>query len=689
MVSVRTRVRWLIAVAAFMAALIVGVPAIARAADPLTVSTASLGGGQVGTAYTQTLAATGGTTPYAWTVTTGTLPAGLTLSTAGVIAGTPTTVGTASFTVQAADAATPALTATKALTIAVTAAPLAIGTASLPDGQIGAGYAQTLAATGGTAPYLWTITSGMLPAGIALNTSTGLISGTPTTAGLRPIVVQVTDAAAGMTVRALSINITSVPTALSVSTASLANASVGVAYARTLTAAGGSAPYTWSIGAGILPAGLVLDANSGMISGAPSTGGSTSFAVQVTDSTGTIAAKTLTLTVNSSTPTPVPTPRPGDGRPSVPPTYRPFDRDDRPRIQDFFYGTGLRRGDRVSAYINGLLCASTTVERSGQWSILVRADSRCAPVTGSPVAFTLNGVPATSSPAAVWQPRALPLSTYGYVLTPTSTPTPVGSTSADFAGTGLTAGAQLAALVNGVSCASTTVSSSGAWSLSIGNAASCLPTAGAVVTFTLNGAAEVATPAAIWQPGGNGTYALTGAGTSTVPVDQLPYQAYGVGLTPGKVVVAYDHGTAVGNATVDASGNWVFNIPASAATNGDTLTFTVGGQAANETAVFQAGQFALPPGITLTLAAGGGTGSFSSTPNFGTGNAAQVVFTGGSVDQLESATSAGGGAGAWVQDASGVFHLLIVGGPSFLKEAFSATFPGGFATMTAVTITRH
>jgi hypothetical protein len=87
------------------------------------VSTASLPNGVTGSAYSQTLTATGGTTPYTWAIAAGTLPAGLNLSAAGVISGTPTAAGTSSFTVRVTDSATPAATATQALSLTITAAP--------------------------------------------------------------------------------------------------------------------------------------------------------------------------------------------------------------------------------------------------------------------------------------------------------------------------------------------------------------------------------------------------------------------------------------------------------------------------------------------------------------------------------------------------------------------------------------
>jgi len=100
-------------------------PPLSTLSSPLAVATTSLADGSVGTAYSQALTATGGTAPYTWTVATGTLPAGLNLSTAGTISGTPTAAGTTSFTVRVTDSAAPAATATQALTLNVTAAPVA------------------------------------------------------------------------------------------------------------------------------------------------------------------------------------------------------------------------------------------------------------------------------------------------------------------------------------------------------------------------------------------------------------------------------------------------------------------------------------------------------------------------------------------------------------------------------------
>ena len=150
---------------------------------PPSISTSSLTNGTVGTAYSQTLTATGGTTPYTWTIASGTLPAGLTLSSNGVISGTPTTAGgPTAITFKVTDANN--LNATQSLSITIITPP-SITTNSLPAWTGRAVYSQTLGATGGTPPYTWAITAGALPTGLSLSSS-GVISGTPTTAGGRP-----------------------------------------------------------------------------------------------------------------------------------------------------------------------------------------------------------------------------------------------------------------------------------------------------------------------------------------------------------------------------------------------------------------------------------------------------------------------------------------------------------------------
>jgi len=171
--------------------------AIDDAATPLSIATPSpLADGSVDTNYVATLTAQGGTAPYAWTVVSGALPAGLTLDvTSGVVSGPPSTAGTADFTVQVADSASPPAVATKSFALTIGVAALSIVTISpLQEATVGTPYSAGFAGSGGTLPYTWAITSGALPAGLALDSASGAVSGTPTTATTANFTIEATDA---------------------------------------------------------------------------------------------------------------------------------------------------------------------------------------------------------------------------------------------------------------------------------------------------------------------------------------------------------------------------------------------------------------------------------------------------------------------------------------------------------------
>ena len=162
------------------------------AVKALVVDPTALPAAVVNVAYSATLTATGGVQPYTWSLASGSLPAGLSLSTGGVIGGTPTALGSTTFKVQVTDAQTPtAAVATASKNVTVNK-PLAVATTTLTAGSVGVPYSASLTATGGVAPYTWTLSSGSLPAGLTLS-SAGVISGTPTSQGTQTFTVQVTD----------------------------------------------------------------------------------------------------------------------------------------------------------------------------------------------------------------------------------------------------------------------------------------------------------------------------------------------------------------------------------------------------------------------------------------------------------------------------------------------------------------
>ncbi len=266
-----------------------------------SITTSSLPAATTGqTNYSQPLAASGGITPYTWSLASGALPGGLSISSAGVISGpnVTATAGSYSFTVKVTDANS--AIATKSLSITVNGAP-SITTSSLPAATTGqTNYSQPLAATSGTTPYTWSLASGALPGGLSIS-SAGVISGPNVTAsaGSYSFTVQVTDVDGVVATKLLSITVNDAPT---ITTASLPAATTGQTnYSQPLAATNGTTPYTWSLASGTLPGGLSIS-SAGVISGpnVTATAGSYSFTVKVTDANGVAATQTLSITVNAA-----------------------------------------------------------------------------------------------------------------------------------------------------------------------------------------------------------------------------------------------------------------------------------------------------------------------------------------------------------------------------------------------------
>ncbi|QNU15842.1 putative Ig domain-containing protein [Thermomonas sp. XSG] len=275
----------------------IDVPAPTIVVDPATLPDTT-----AGLAYSQSISASGGVAPYAFTVTAGSLPNGLTLAGDGTLAGTTTTSGTFNFSVTASDANGQA--GNRAYTVVVAVPTLTVTPATLPAGTAGNAYSQTLSISGGIAPYT-VVASGTLPTGLTFDPATLTYSGTPTQSGTFNVSVTVTDSTGGTAAIATN-NYTLVIAAptLTLTPSTLPAGTAGVTYAQTFVASGGIAPYAYAVSAGALPAGISLDAATGALSGTPTVAGSFSFSVTATDSTtGTAGTITQAYTLEVSAPT--------------------------------------------------------------------------------------------------------------------------------------------------------------------------------------------------------------------------------------------------------------------------------------------------------------------------------------------------------------------------------------------------
>jgi hypothetical protein len=179
--------------------------------DAVRVSTVSLPAGTSGKAYSQTLTAAYGVSPYTWSLAGGSLPTGLTLSSSGTLAGTPSVTGTFTPTFKVTDAL--GATAQQGLSLTITASTgvLRISTSSLPSGTTGKAYTKTLAAVNGVSPYTWSLAGGSLPTGLTLSSS-GTLAGTPSVTGTFTPTFKVTDSKGAVAQKSLSLTIASAST---------------------------------------------------------------------------------------------------------------------------------------------------------------------------------------------------------------------------------------------------------------------------------------------------------------------------------------------------------------------------------------------------------------------------------------------------------------------------------------------
>ncbi|MFC4589263.1 fibronectin type III domain-containing protein [Sphaerisporangium corydalis] len=204
------------------------------------------------------------------------------------------TPGTAyTFTVAAQNVAGTGPASARSAAVTPNASP-ALTFAPPPAGQVAIAYSDQLTFSGGTGPYVWSVSAGTLPPGITLNASTGLLSGTPTTGGSSSFTVRLVDANNQSDTRAATIVIAASPT---LTFAPPPAGQVGAPYSDQLTFSGGTGPYVWSVSAGSLPPGITLNTGTGLLSGTPTTTGSSSFTIKIVDANNQSDTRAASLVI--------------------------------------------------------------------------------------------------------------------------------------------------------------------------------------------------------------------------------------------------------------------------------------------------------------------------------------------------------------------------------------------------------
>jgi large repetitive protein len=244
---------------------------------------------QLNTTYSLQFTAAGSTSPT-WSVSAGSLPGGLTLSSSGLLSGTPTTEGDYSFKVTATEGSR-SDTQTYSMSV-VPKLQISIGRSAA---EVGVSFQLAPQATGGKPGYTWSLDSGTaLPAGLTLDTSSGAITGIPAAAGHTAVKLAVTDSLGLKTT--LDVPITVVPRLLLLKK-TLRTAKVGTAYNAVIAKTGGARPFKWSVRGA--PQGLRFSAKAGRLIGVARAAGSFRLRVNVTDALGATATRTFVLKVVS------------------------------------------------------------------------------------------------------------------------------------------------------------------------------------------------------------------------------------------------------------------------------------------------------------------------------------------------------------------------------------------------------
>jgi hypothetical protein len=269
---------------------------------PTITLTPNLPNGMQGMAYNQTITASPAGGNYTYAVTTNILPPGLTLNSAtGAITGTPSAPGNYTFVVTTTGwGGSCTKSQSYNLLITGTCSPITLNPTTLPSGTLGSSYPEaSVSASGGVEPYSFAVTQGAMPAGLALNSSSGAITGTPAATGTFSFRITATGQGGCTGSRQYVVSVACGTLTFSPAGPALPNGTKGVAYSQTITVTPGSG-YTYSTLLGGLPPGYTLNSTTGVISGITNQTGNYNFTIKVV-SGGCQATKAYTLSVVNGT----------------------------------------------------------------------------------------------------------------------------------------------------------------------------------------------------------------------------------------------------------------------------------------------------------------------------------------------------------------------------------------------------
>lgn len=273
--------------------------------DPgLAIVNESVKPGSLGQPYADTLAAkqvvslnplTGPDVQATWSLQSGALPPGITLSTSGLLSGTPTSEGSSQFVVRAQHGS-PLDDETYTLSVrqpVVVRSPF--GSVPRPSSEVGIRFGKTFTATGGSGTYTWALVSGALPPGVALDSTRGTITGTPQTAGNFAFALTATDSEGRLANASAALT---VAPRLAIRTLRVKPAKLARTYQMKLATAGGVQPVKWRVVRGTFPPGVKLSQKAGTIAGTPRRIGSFPVTLEARDALGAKSRTTLVLIVS-------------------------------------------------------------------------------------------------------------------------------------------------------------------------------------------------------------------------------------------------------------------------------------------------------------------------------------------------------------------------------------------------------